>query len=103
MTSLEQRFWSKVEIREPDVCWLWTASVNNRGYGRFWITGQIVLAHRVSFKLHKGSLDPNLNVLHSCDERRCQNPTHLFQGTQLDNIHDMVAKGRHRGWNARFA
>jgi hypothetical protein len=33
-------------------------------------------------------------VLHHCDVRDCYEITHLFTGTQADNIHDMWAKGR---------
>jgi len=34
-------------------------------------------------------------VLHRCDTPACVNPSHLFIGTQLANIADMVAKRRH--------
>ena len=34
-------------------------------------------------------------VLHTCDNRRCCNyKRHLFLGTNLDNVRDMIAKGR---------
>ena len=35
-------------------------------------------------------------VCHKCDRPPCCNPDHLFVGTQLDNVADMLAKGRNQ-------
>lgn len=54
-----------------------------------------MLAHRVSYLIHKGDFDPLLDVLHTCDNVICVNPEHLFFGTQADNNLDSRNKLRH--------
>jgi len=80
----------------PCGCWFWTAVVNEYGYGIVCIYYKQYLAHRVSYFIHKGSFDNHLKVLHSCDNPLCQNPDHLFLGTQADNMLDMYKKRRDR-------
>jgi DNA-directed RNA polymerase subunit K/omega len=41
-----------------------------------------------------GEIPDGMFVLHHCDNRMCINPEHLFIGTQMDNMHDMISKGR---------
>lgn len=62
-------------------------------YGVFWMNGKNHRAHRAAFELHHGR-EPNGILLHTCDNPLCCNPSHLSEGTQSDNMADMVRKGR---------
>ena len=96
MKTIEERFWSKVDKKEPEDCWLWKAYSQGKylPYGRMgYKDGKLILAHRLSYILNKG--DPgNLCVLHKCDNSLCVNPDHLFLGTHEDNMKDKVNKNR---------
>lgn len=81
-------FWQ--HVRRTDFCWFWTGSTNKAGYG---VHGAI-LAHRASWMLLRGELDSRRKLLHTCDNRRCVNPNHLYPGTQMDNVRDMLNRGR---------
>jgi len=94
-----KRFWKKVDVKGPDECWEWKAGITEHGYGRFWRNKRKELAHRSSYEMHYGDIPKGEGahgtcVCHSCDNRKCVNPEHLFLGSHTDNMQDMLKKGR---------
>jgi hypothetical protein len=87
-----ERFWSKVDTSGH--CWLWRAGLLRSGYGKFKFNRKTISAHRMSFLISNDAIPRGLCVLHKCDTKRCVRPSHLFLGTQMDNIMDRDKKGR---------
>ena len=91
--ALEERFWEKVDKKEPDDCWIWQGCGDGR-YGGIKSKGRMLKAHRVSWELANGPIPEGMCVLHHCDNPACVNPAHLFLGTHTDNMRDKEEKGR---------
>ena len=88
--SDNERFWSKVDSdSNPDGCWEWTARLG-KGYGRFRLGSRKILAHRFAWVVanHKEQQDPNKEICHNCDNRKCCNPLHIRQDTKSSNAND---------------
>lgn len=94
--TLAARFSSKYEPVTETGCWIWTASIGGGGYGQIGSGGrkQPLLAHRASWQIHFGQIPDGMQVCHKCDVKLCVNPDHLFLGSQIDNMQDMIRKGR---------
>lgn len=79
------------------------ARTNSRGYPT---DG----GHRKALSLRLGRpVAAGMDACHTCDNRGCVNPAHLYEGTRKQNMADCTARGRHnkpRGedhWRAKVS
>ncbi len=86
-------FRSQVKSFLPNQCWEWSGTNRRFNYGIVCIKGQHISAHRFSFAIFNHR-EPEQFICHRCDNPKCVNPDHLFEGTQTDNMHDCSVKGR---------
>ena len=93
MEALPKRFRTKINILENG-CWLWTAALSEKGYGRVLVKGCNRYAHREVYKLYNGVIPDSYVVRHKCHNNSCVNPSHLIVGTHIDNIEDDINRGK---------
>lgn len=91
------RFWSKVDVRGSDECWLWKASCFKGGYGQFKASGRMLKANRVAYFLGTGMDLGESLALHTCDNPPCCNPAHLEPGDIATNNRDKADRNRIKG------
>lgn len=89
-----------IEYVERGECWICqNYQLNDGGYPKLYHKTRQFLLHRFVYaqtnSISLGSIQ-GMVVRHTCDTPECVNPTHLVLGTQLDNIADMLQKGRNQ-------
>jgi HNH endonuclease len=87
-----KKYFDKYAVKQEE-CWDWKGIIDSTGYTVLGIRPHIK-GHRASWIIHKGPIPIGMNVCHSCDNRKCTNPEHLWIGSQKENIQDKIKKGR---------
>ena len=93
------RLLNRFNVNSCSGCWEFMGRRYEFGSGKLTLYGsdgiyRSVLVHRLMYELAYGEIPEGKLVLHKCDNPPCGNPEHLFIGTQLDNVRNMISKGR---------
>jgi hypothetical protein len=74
-------------------CWLWGGSTTTVGRPFCSVKGKNGLAYRHSYEaFYDKTLSSDVYLCHSCDNKLCCNPEHLFEGDNQLNQLDYIAK-----------
>lgn len=91
------RFWSKAAVGDNTVCWPWRGTIGHNGYGHFKWDGVSQNASRIAWEIVNGEpLGPRF-ACHTCDNKLCVNPHHIYAGDRLSNARDAVERGQAKG------
>lgn len=78
-------------------CIEWTKGLSHNGYGLTTRGNKTYRAHRLAYCDAHGLKYSDIKgqiVRHKCDNPKCVNPQHLELGSHIDNMRDMVTRGR---------
>ena len=85
--NLPERIQSKIMPEPNSGCWLWTASLDGKGYGQIMCgRNNLKRAHRLVYESLRGAIPAGLDLDHKCRVRSCVNPDHLEPVTRAENL-----------------
>ena len=81
------RFWLYVDDGAGEEgCWSWLGQVDYKGYGRFSWKGKVASARRIGYGLSVGAVPHGLDLLASCANKGCVNPSHLTPVSRRESV-----------------
>ncbi len=96
--NLRKRFESKID--KSGDCWIWLGHVTPNGYGQIKTKrydgkpASLVASRYALFLATNKWPESYIHACHTCDNRKCVNPEHLFWGDSLANQLDCLEKNR---------
>jgi hypothetical protein len=75
-------------IEKVESCWIFKPYIDHGRYRVFTVNGRSYPAHRLAYVYFYKRIDPDKMICHRCNDKRCVNPNHLYEGTAQDNAKD---------------
>lgn len=97
LEKLKEKILSKIKKDEKTGCWEWQDKTEPNGYARVFMAPYRWPVHRAACWIFKGPFPQEAFICHTCDNRKCCNPDHLYVGSHKSNMEDMKKRGRYRG------
>lgn len=92
----QKRFWKKVNIKSNEECWNFKNCDNK--YGTFKLKNNTYVSNRIAFLFSYNYL--NNIICHSCNNKACCNPRHLYSGSYSNNTQDHIElSDKYTTWN----
>lgn len=85
-------FWEQVNKGRPSECWEWTGNyqVTDKDYklAKYTASRNVYVVAVFAYTVTYGPVPEGKQVNHKCDNSLCCNPSHLYAGTQSQNVKD---------------
>jgi hypothetical protein len=94
--ELIDKLWSRT--KQIDKCWLWQGGINSDKYGQIRVNDKMLSVHRLSVSIYLGiEYTGKWQANHTCENKRCWNPLHLYMGSKTENRNDGLTGSCNKG------